>query len=317
MPRKNVDREVKLINVSSRRMMLERERAVDGARNPAFSKLGSTLLDTYTKPDQSLTKQYRHINSQIRRMEATMRLKKKQFVQTSQVLNYDPIILVERPPSPVNVKMARAKIMAEKMNEEFIADEYKPHYMRQLRTKARTPSTLMTIDAFTVKSKKKRNIWNKTMDEKDPPEFQSTVRPYSKLTEKEKTDLQIGWSYHKPRLEAEEDQEPKRENTMTPKAKRTQESEGETDNEEEFLTPFITQMATVRRHSASVATSVQKSTDLTSSSREKTSNKNVRFVSSKPNSANLSKTGVSGLVRKPKTKETKIGGYYPEGKGAG
>ncbi|XP_033758845.1 uncharacterized protein LOC117341116 isoform X3 [Pecten maximus] len=315
MPRKddrgrNIDRDVKLINMSSRRMMIERERAVDGARNPAFSKLGSTLLDTYTKPDQYLTKQYRHINSQIRRMEATMRLKKKQFVQTSQVLNYDPIILVERPPSPENVKMAKAKILAEEMNEEFIADEYKPHYMRQLRTKAKTPSTLMTIDAFTVKSKKKRNIWNKTLDERDPPEFQSTVRPYSKLTEKEKTDLQIGWSYHKPRLEAEEDQEPKREKSMTPKSKKAHETEGETDEDEEFFTPFITQMATVRRHSASVATSNQKSVDRPRSGHEKTgNNKNVRFVSSKPNSANIIKNGGTGLVRKSKISVTKIGGY--------
>lgn len=194
------------------------------------------------------------------------------------------------------------------MNEEYIPDEYKPHYMRQLRSKVRTPSTLMTIDAFTVKSKKKRNLWNETMDEKDGPEFQSTVRPYAKLSEKEKTDLQIGWSYHKPRLQAAEDQEAKSEKSMTPKSgkSKTQESDVETDEEGEFVTPFVTQMVKVRRHSTSGMTSSKNAKKTQGDHSGKSENKkSVRFVSSKPSSADLKKSRGNKLS----IKETKTGGY--------
>jgi hypothetical protein len=81
-------------NFTSRRAMLEREKAMEGARNPGVSKYGTTLVDVNSKQDRDLSKQLRYINSQIKRMEIEMKQKKKYFVKKCQVLNYDPIILV-------------------------------------------------------------------------------------------------------------------------------------------------------------------------------------------------------------------------------
>ena len=75
------------------------------------------------------------------------------------------------------------------------------------RSRCRTPSTLTTIDAFTLKTKKKRNVWEEAMDEKDPPRFQCTVRPAARLTRRETAALHVGWDAHKPRV----DQDPKPE----------------------------------------------------------------------------------------------------------
>ncbi|PVD20968.1 hypothetical protein C0Q70_19132 [Pomacea canaliculata] len=76
-----------------------------------------------------------------------------------------------------------------------------PSYMRPLRSRCRTPSTLTTIDAFTLKAKKKRNVWEEAMDEKAPPQFQSTVRPAARLSRREMAQLQEGWSSHKLRVD--------------------------------------------------------------------------------------------------------------------
>jgi len=258
-----------LINFTSRGTMIERERAVEGARNPGYSKLGSTIVDIYCKPDKGLTRKISAINSEIRRMEATLRLKQKRFIKNCQVLNYDPMILVERPASAENIKKARERALAiERNDKDYVEDSDKPRYMRQLRSKARTPSTLTTIDAFTVKSKKKRNIWNETLDEKEPPEFVSTIRPHAKLTQREKSDLQVGWSYHKPRLTAEED--------LPPPPRKLADSEEENTDDE--TGPFITQMAKVRRHSTKTPNKSH------NENLNRHVDKSVRFESSKPNS---------------------------------
>ena len=68
------------------------------------------------------------------------------------------------------------------------------------RTRCKTPSTLTTIDAFTLKTRKKRNVWEEAMDEKDPPTFACTVRPAARLTRREKAALAMGWDAHKPKV---------------------------------------------------------------------------------------------------------------------
>lgn len=73
--------------------------------------------------------------------------------------------------------------------------------MNTCRSRCRTPSTLTTIDAFTLKAKKKRNVWEEAMDEKAPPQFQSTVRPAARLSRREMAQLQEGWSSHKLRVD--------------------------------------------------------------------------------------------------------------------
>ena len=239
-----------MINFTSRGVMIERGRAVDGARNPAFSKLGQSCMDNYTKPDKSLMRSLSSLNNQIRRMEAEARHRKTEFVKRSQVLNYEPMILVERPASPEVQKKAHAIRVATQLGENYETESEKPRYMRQLRKQVKTPSTLTTIDSFTVKSKKKQNTWEEVRDQGEQLEFKSLLRPFSKLTDKERSDLQIGWSIHKPRLigQDEQDTENKKKKSKSPTRKKTPALEP--DGDEDELTPFITQIAQVRRHSS-------------------------------------------------------------------
>lgn len=242
---------MRLGTITSRRALIERERAMETARNPGVSKFGDCLVSINLKDDRVLTSNLRKINSEIRRMQLQINHKMKYFVKNSTVLNHDPLILVERPPSPEVVK--RPQIMSHYDGEEDVpGDENKPGYMRQIRSKARTPSTLTTIDAFTVKQRKKKNVWEGVADEKSGPEFQSTVRPYVKLTSREKSDLQKGYEFHKPKLENSGHSDSEEINTSkhpTSKKKVKEISTDESDDSdfENEVTPFITQMAKVRR----------------------------------------------------------------------
>ncbi|XP_062594654.1 uncharacterized protein LOC134256074 [Saccostrea cucullata] len=268
-----------VIGFTSRRSMLEREKAVDGARNPGASKFGHSLAEINSKKDKSLVRELRKIECEFKSLNLQMNQQKKTFVKSCHVLNYDPIILVERPPSPQMKKKALAMSMGldeDEYNEHFENGKV-PHYMHQLRSKQRTPSTLNTIDAFTVTNKKKKNIWEDAVDQNEAPVFHSTVRPCLQLTKREQTDLQMGWALHKPRLTP--DSEIQREGledyrksktpprSITPKS-RVSTAENQTnaksikevrdvnatrnthvDSDDEF-TPFITQMAKVRNHSS-------------------------------------------------------------------
>ncbi|KAJ8313355.1 hypothetical protein KUTeg_009141 [Tegillarca granosa] len=233
-------------------------------------------------------------------MENQLNQEKKLFVKSCTVLNHDPIILVERPPSPENIRKVAKIAMSYDEDESAILERDKPRYMRQLRHKVRTPSLLTTIDAFTVKTKKKRNIWDNVLDEMKPMQFQSTVRPYSKLTERERTDLEAGWSFHKPRLEAAEDldeeqkalvcvqkkKKGKHAKSAQPKMtvekiiQKGQDSGADSDTDTDELTPFITQMAKIRSHSSTVKGS-DNAIDINKIRREKTedeTSKAVRFA---------------------------------------
>lgn len=261
---RSMERSLKFANFKSRRAMLEREKAMEGARNPGFSKYGTTLVDVNSKQDRDLSKQINYINSQIKRMEIEMKQKKKYFVKKCQVLNYDPIILVERPPSPEIIKKVVKLAYSDDEDDSFLEPENSPHYMKQLRSKMRTPSLLTTIDAFTIKSSKKKNVWEGVTDDKEPMKFQSTVRPYVRLTKREQSDLQVGWSFHKPHLTPEQNidsanMKPGSAKSRTPvktKAKEYETSDehvtieklGDSDDEDSF-TPFITQMVKVRSQS--------------------------------------------------------------------
>lgn len=259
---RSMERSLKFANYTSRRAMLEREKAMEAARNPGVSKYGTTLVDVNSKQDRDLSKQLSYINSQIRRMEVEMRQKKKYFVKKCQVLNYDPIILVERPPSPEAVKkVVKLEYSDYEQDDSVLDPENSPHYMKQLRSKVRTPSLLTTIDAFTIKSSNKKNVWEDATDDKEPMKFQSTVRPYTRLTKREQVDLQMGWSFHKPRLTPEHTidnsnlKPSSAKSRASSKKSRPYELEPEQtitvdkttgSDEEDTFTPFITQMAKVR-----------------------------------------------------------------------
>ncbi|XP_045207318.2 uncharacterized protein LOC123559502 isoform X2 [Mercenaria mercenaria] len=247
---RKLEREMRLGTIKSRRSLMEREKAMEAARNPGVSKLGDCLVSINLKNDKVLTSNLRKINSEIKRMQLQVNHKMKYFVKNSNVLNHDPIILVERPPSPEVKK--RAHLMEHYDGEEDVpGDENKPGYMKQIRSKARTPSTLTTIDAFTVKQRKKKNVWDGAVDEKSAPEFESTVRPYAKLTRREKSDLQKGYEFHKPKLENSGISETEKSASSKPHTHKKKVKEVANDDDSDFedeITPFITQMAKVRRN---------------------------------------------------------------------
>ncbi|KAL8604995.1 hypothetical protein ACOMHN_018797 [Nucella lapillus] len=181
----------------SRGCELEIHRAVTAARNPRESKFGECLLNVHTKQDAQLKRRLGRIGTEMRRMEYRMHQLKQHFVKNNPCLNHEPLILVERPASP-QVRH-RAKVI--EVYGEDPENLKLPGYMRPRRSQCKTPSTLTTIDAFTLKTKKKRNVWEEAMDEKEPPRFRSTVRPSAKLTQHEMAALHLGWDAHKPRID--------------------------------------------------------------------------------------------------------------------
>ena len=236
---------MRLGTITSRRSLMEREKAMEAARNPGVSKFGDCLVNINLKNDKTLNSNLRKINSEIKRMQLQVNHKMKYFVKRSNVLNHDPIILVERPPSPEVKK--RAQLMKEYNGEDDVpGDENKPGYMKQIRSKARTPSTLTTIDAFTVKQRKKKNVWEGAIEEKSGPQFESTVRPFAKLTNRERSDLQKGYEFHKPKLENSSSSNIEPESRKTSPHRKKISNESDDSDLDDEITPFITQMASVR-----------------------------------------------------------------------
>lgn len=305
--------------LTSRRAMMEREKAMDAARNPGVSKFGDCLVSMNSKTDKIYVSNIRKINSEIKRMQLQINQKMKHFVKNSAVLNHDPLILVERPPSPDVVKRKQVMTQYDELDERGYPpvdedDEHRPSYMRKLRSKARTPSTLTTIDAFTVKSRKKKNVWEGAVDEKAPPQFQSTVRPFAKLTRREISDLQKGLEFHKPKLEnsglADTDDRSSRK-TLSPKKNTPVEESDESDFEDTF-TPFITQMAELKdkknsiKQEKSIAEIKIRATESPSSIKSQTTpvlqtGRTVRFQSP---ALSVPGTKKKSTVRKTKTTAT-------------
>lgn len=256
--------------MASRRALYERKKAEEAARNPGVSKFGDCLVSVNSKTDEVLSKNLKQINSEIRRMELLTSQKRKLFLRNSGVLNHDPIILVERPASPLAIKRAQTLLNNYEYDEELFGEANKPGYMKPLRSRTRTPSTLTTIDAFTVKSKKKRNVWEGAMDDKAPPQFTGTVRPYARLTQKEITELQMGLEMHKPKFILESGAVSDSEIEENVKALQLRKKPTPTDgipdadsegSEVDEITPFITQMASVRKMKGTLKKEKKEKTD--------------------------------------------------------
>lgn len=254
--KRKLERRMRIETLATRRALFERKKAEDAARNPGFSRFGDCLVSVNSKTDEVLLKNLKQINSEIKRMELQNSQKRKLFLRTSGVLNHDPIILVERPPSPAVLRKAHTLLNNGPYDEELFGETKKPGFMQPLRSRTRTPSTLTTIDAFTVKARKKRNVWEDAMDDKTAPQFTGTVRPYARLTKKELTELQMGHEMHKPKFVVETGPSSDRETDSVMKAlvpsKKAKPTEDIADTDSEGsvvdeITPFITQMATVRK----------------------------------------------------------------------
>ena len=167
------------------------------ARCPKDSKFGECLLNIHTKHDPVLGRSLSRIEMDIHRMEAKMDQLRKTFVRASQCLNNEPMILVERSP-PKAAFRRKAFINAYGYDPELAR---LPGYMFPMKSRSRTPTTFTTIDAFVVKQRRTRNVWERVTEE--APKFESTVRPCSRLTRREVQQLQLCRTHHKPRLQDE------------------------------------------------------------------------------------------------------------------
>ena len=246
---------MRIETMTTRRALYERSKATEAARNPGVSKFGESLVNVNAKTDEVLTRRLKQISSEIRRMELQLNQKRKLFLRNNGLLNHDPIILVERPASPVMIKRAQTLLNNDPYDEALFGEANKPGYMKQLRSKTRTPSTLTTIDAFTVKAKKKKNVWEEAMETKEAKQFTGTVRPYARLTKREMTELQVGYEMHKPKFVADtgkgsdsETDEGMKVIQLRKEEKKPDISDSESEGSVvDQFTPFITQMASVRK----------------------------------------------------------------------
>ncbi|CAL1529347.1 unnamed protein product [Lymnaea stagnalis] len=173
----------------------DKEKAVSAARSPKDSKMGECLLNVHIRGDPGLGPHLGKIDREQRRTEHGLHQSRQSFLRQSQCLNYEPMILVERGPS--DKAITRAAFM-----KSYGVDPVTvllPSYRRPLVSRSKTPSTLTTIEAYTVESKKKRNVWDEALEE--APRFKSVARPTARLTNDEVTELQMGHLHHKPTAE--------------------------------------------------------------------------------------------------------------------
>ncbi|CAG5135248.1 unnamed protein product [Candidula unifasciata] len=172
----------------------DKTKVVEAARSSVDSKMGECLLNNQTRQDTSLGSRIGKLNREKRRTEITHQQAQEIFMKGSRTLRLEPLILVERSPSE---------------HAFYESDEGKdseipklPGYMRPLRTGRKTPSMLTTIEAFTLETKKKRNIWEEVLQEKETPRFKSSTMPTIRLSEEEVSQLQLGHMLHKPTKES-------------------------------------------------------------------------------------------------------------------
>ncbi len=179
---------------------------IPGKVNKSGSSFKRVLLRTNAQQDRML-------NTEIEKIE---RLRQKHFKHVLQERKVflikktqlpDPSILVERAPSPD----AFYKAALDKYDKTNF-DDKTPNYMRPLERRAKTPSTFMTIDAFTVRQKRKVNVW----EEKDKNLiFHSVAPPSNPLNEEELHELQRAWQYHHPHYDVSKSRPTTRAKSMT------------------------------------------------------------------------------------------------------
>jgi len=172
-------------------------RAVTAARSPHTSRMGDYLIQQYlvnSKNSRTPSGDVSRLTGEKKRSEANMYQERHNFLRQSHCLNSEPLILVERPPSP-KVK-TRAKMIAKHGIDPQVVSL--PSYMRPLKTKSRTPNTLTTIEAYTLQTRKKKNVWEEVAESKDEVKFKSMARPSVPLTAGERRQLKQGYNLHKP-----------------------------------------------------------------------------------------------------------------------
>jgi hypothetical protein len=166
---------------------LERQRALETAKNPIRSKFGDQILRN-SDDSRLLLSRLERIEKYFKRAQRAIENDKKRFLDSREMNRIEPTIIVERGPSVET-------LLRHHYGESAVNSE-NPRYMKSTASTYKPPSVLPTIDMFVVKRKRKKNTWEDASPEKtDHPNFRCVI-PADRLTEDEKTILHRGWMFH-------------------------------------------------------------------------------------------------------------------------
>ncbi|XP_067937238.1 uncharacterized protein [Watersipora subatra] len=171
---------------------MERQHALNTARNVLNSKIAKTLLEENKLPDRHLQIQVERFKADERRNLALTDNQQRLFKKQGLIYNFNPTIVVERPASLRNPTKDGSTT---------------PHYMTDIKQKQSLPiySPLPKVDAFKVISKRKRNLWEQNYDVKGlSKQFRSIILNSPPLTSDEQCDLDKGWTLYRPVSRLEE-----------------------------------------------------------------------------------------------------------------
>lgn len=171
-------------STKNRNDRLNRERAITTALSTMDSSLGECVLNTNVKENRRLQSELAKLSIEHKKIKSRMDSSKNLFVKKSALYKYEPMILIKREID---------------MKAYGIADDRKtPGYMKPIGCRSRTPSSLSTtLDAFCLKRSHTMNLWEETYSRTQPSEFQSPIRPVSRLSETEKNKLSVWRKLHK------------------------------------------------------------------------------------------------------------------------
>lgn len=155
------------------------------------------FMHTNVKEERMLCTAISQIEREQRRRAAHSLQKQREFLLSRQS-KPEPIIIVERPPAYKHLQ--KAYFIQYGLEEELNEQERTPRYMRQLKSRRKLPSTLTTLDAYTVRASKKANLWEpKVATEEGVARFSCHVPPSVPLSKEERVELDRGWHFHRPK----------------------------------------------------------------------------------------------------------------------
>ena len=172
----------------SRRSKLELEHAMMTARQMKESHLGEVLLKDNVAEQRLLCGHLTKLNRELRRHEAHFKQQRSKFLKHTSDLP-DPILIVERSPTIDQLQKAMNT-----SDEDMTSGGH--GYMRPTQRRVRSSPVIPTIDAYSVKPRRKQNIWEEAMAATEKHNFHSTVIPSEPLTKEEKKELQRGFVLH-------------------------------------------------------------------------------------------------------------------------
>lgn len=226
--------------LKTRKEAMERQRAIDTARNVLSSRTGLVVMGENKFPERTLQLLIRRIEGEAKKQQTRIENDKKLFKKDRLIYNFEPTIVVERQPPPLQPLLPPSGDGGGGDGSGYPADE-PPGYMRPRRNArgAGTPSNLPSIDAFTVRAKKKVNLWEGRTHDESYVTFRSILMSSPPLSHLEKMDLEKGWKIHRPASRLEELMRQRLDNKL--EEKRTMLRSLRPQRPESTRTVFITQ----------------------------------------------------------------------------